>query len=390
MLPTWRSRHIFELPRVTPAVHKPQGSRRFLQIQATPAADPAVAIGGQPSIGKSPDAVFEVLGAPYSLLSVTLSPSQILHTRRGTFVGLSGNADGVVSTLRILNPTRVALGIPFLFQKITSTSPVNALISAKSPVTSFAVLHLDGTEDWKIAQSKALLAWTGDSLGISSSLNLRGSIANWGESNVTGRGLLALVGQGNIYSVTLQAKEKYTVHPSNVIAYSLSSDLPRPYRFKSSTIRLQIPSLGLNRILPNSKFLMDLKSSDTWKFFTTLLYRIRTWSRRTIWGDRLFLQFEGPTTLLLQSRSSRINEILTTREINEIADAPPGVTQQAVKTALDPEPPASSSAPVDAKTANLTGVVSSKRKEPTLNFATIQRDGNVKIERTGDFKQVTE
>ena len=41
------------------------------------------------------DAVFEVLGAPYSLLSVSLAPSQNLHTRRGTLVGLSGNADGV-------------------------------------------------------------------------------------------------------------------------------------------------------------------------------------------------------------------------------------------------------------------------------------------------------
>ena len=43
----------------------------------------------------SEDASFEVLGAPYSLLSATLSASQNLYTRRGTLVGLSGSADHV-------------------------------------------------------------------------------------------------------------------------------------------------------------------------------------------------------------------------------------------------------------------------------------------------------
>lgn len=41
------------------------------------------------------DARFEVLGAPFSLLSATLSASQNLYTRRGTLVGLSGGADNV-------------------------------------------------------------------------------------------------------------------------------------------------------------------------------------------------------------------------------------------------------------------------------------------------------
>jgi hypothetical protein len=39
------------------------------------------------------DARFEVLGAPYSLLSVSLSASQKLYTRRGTLVGVSGKAE---------------------------------------------------------------------------------------------------------------------------------------------------------------------------------------------------------------------------------------------------------------------------------------------------------
>lgn len=41
------------------------------------------------------DARFDVIGSPYSLLSVSLSASQNLYTRRGTLVGLSGKADNV-------------------------------------------------------------------------------------------------------------------------------------------------------------------------------------------------------------------------------------------------------------------------------------------------------
>lgn len=42
-----------------------------------------------------PDARFEILGSPYSLLSVTLSASQKLYTRRGTLVAMAGNAENV-------------------------------------------------------------------------------------------------------------------------------------------------------------------------------------------------------------------------------------------------------------------------------------------------------
>lgn len=41
------------------------------------------------------DARFEVIGAPYSLLSVSLSASQTLYTRRGTLVGVSGKSENV-------------------------------------------------------------------------------------------------------------------------------------------------------------------------------------------------------------------------------------------------------------------------------------------------------
>ena len=41
------------------------------------------------------DVKFEVLGAPYSLLSVALPASSVLYSRRGTLVGVNGRAENV-------------------------------------------------------------------------------------------------------------------------------------------------------------------------------------------------------------------------------------------------------------------------------------------------------
>ncbi|KIW50634.1 hypothetical protein PV05_09425 [Exophiala xenobiotica] len=348
------------------------GGYKYISIQATPATDTSrIEVGGRSVSASSPDATFEVIGSPYSLLSVTLSPSQDLYTRRGTLVGFGGDPDGTVSTLRMLNPIRRALvGIPFLYQKITSTSAANALISTRSPLTTFAILQLDGTTDWKLAQRKALLAWTGSTLSVKPSLNARLSLAYWGSSDVTGRGLLALAGQGQVYAVELAEGETYVVHPSNILAYSASAPSPRPepYRFKSNNIRLQIP-LQLGNFFPSSKFVETLKTSNTYKLLANALLRIRTWSRRTIWGDRLFLQFRGPTTLLLQSRAARVNDVLTAQDVNEIADAPAGSVREAIGNAQKTQSPNTS-----------TPAVAPAKSRPKVSVASIGRDGKVSFE----------
>jgi hypothetical protein len=101
--------------------HQVGGQRcRAIQISATPTTESPVLSGDELSSAidastgaagrfRSPacrkdiflincdelDARFEVLGAPYSLLSVSLSASQKLYTRRGTLVGVSGKAENV-------------------------------------------------------------------------------------------------------------------------------------------------------------------------------------------------------------------------------------------------------------------------------------------------------
>lgn len=276
-------------------------------------------------------------------MSVTLTPSHDLHTRRGTLIGVNGNPDATISTLSTLNPIRRALvGIPFLYQRITSTEPISLLISptrhASSPDTSLAILHLDGTTDWRLAQRRALVAWTGKTLNVTPTINTRLTLAHWGTSDATGRGLLALAGQGHIYSIELGPNESYVAHPSNILAYSTNTTtttttpLPQPYRFKSTTAKFTIP-LQLGNWFPDSRYIRALKTSNTYKFFQSIVLRIKTWSRRTLWGDRLFLRFEGPTTILIQSRASRVSEVLSREDVMEIGDAPAGLVQQTIRRA---------------------------------------------------------
>ena len=83
--------------------------------------------------------------------------------------------------------------------------------------------------------------------------------------------------------------------------------------------------------------------------------------------------------------------MLTTREVNEIADAPPGVVREAIesvstggsrmKGGSDASRTGVEGATVSASTAG------APRKEPRLSYASVSRDGKVKIEETKSFGQ---
>ncbi|MCJ1468906.1 Altered inheritance of mitochondria protein 24, mitochondrial [Pseudocyphellaria aurata] len=344
---------------------------RGIQISTRPAEADDVFISESPpaTSAADSDARFEVIGsAPYSLLSVSLSASQNLYTRRGTLVGVGGNAENVYSTLSVLEPFRRAfLAVPFLYQKVSSTTPVTALISTNS---SIAVVKMDGSIDWKLF-GKALLAWTGQTLSIQPRLALKASRASWGNSEITGRGLLAIAGQGSIYQVVLDVGEEYVVHPSNVIAYTINSIPPSPYRLKTSSFRLQTPNIDMNGLLSNIRFFRVMQRTITWQAIRKFLFMLRTWSRRTIWGDRLFLEFRGPTKILLQSRASRLSDMITSKEMDAIAETMPGAMQDSTKLPSDE----------NEKTADLDQQTSTAISQaPRMSFASIGKNGKVKIE----------
>lgn len=249
---------------------------------------------------------------------------------------------------------------------------MTALIATKSPTTTFSILHLDGTTDYMVSQRNALLAWTGHTLTPTPRINTALSLAHWGNTLLTGRGLAALSSPGQIYELTLGDGEEFIAHPSHVVAYAITRTPPLPFRFKSASFpRFQIPSIA--PLLPQTKFLNAMRDTDTYKTVSRLLFRLRTALRRTIWGDRLFLQFRGPTTLYMSSRGVRVADVLSNSEVNEIADAQAGVVPKALEGAAkppEPEKPATSEQPPSG-----------------IRVATVARDGKVTFEDSKDLKE---
>ena len=228
-----------------------------------------------------------------------------------------------------------------------------------------------------VAQRKALLAWTGHTLSVSPTVNRGMSLAHWGNSQITGRGLVALSGPGQIYQILLKAGEEYVAHPGNVVAYTVTQHPPLPYRLKSSNLRFQIPNLGVSSYLLKIKFFRVMTQTDTWRGIAKLLFNLRTSARRTIWGDRLFLQFHGPATILMSSRASRISDVLTSRDVNEIADSPAGAVQSAVTLAYTP------------KDEDLTSTKQVTDVPIGFRYAEVGKDGKVKFEDATEVKPST-
>lgn len=223
-----------------------------------------------------------------------------------------------------------------------------------------------------VAQRKALLAWTGHTLSVTPTVNRRMSLAHWGNSQITGRGLVALAGPGQVYQVTLKVGEEYVAHPGNVVAYTVTPHPPLPYRLKSSSLRFQIPDLGINGLMPDIKFFRVMRQTDTWKGIGKLLFNFKSTARRTIWGDSLFLKFHGPTTILLSSRAARISDVLTSRDVNEIADSPAAAVQSAVILTATPEDAVSTKKFSDIPTG--------------FHMVQVSRDGKVKFENAQDIQ----
>ncbi|KAL9014319.1 MAG: hypothetical protein Q9173_001027 [Seirophora scorigena] len=106
---------------------------------------------------------------------------------------------------------------------------------------------------------------------------------------------------------------------------------PQPYRLKSSSFRLQIPNFSLSALVPDIKFFRVMSESSTWRTVRRIYRGVRTWFRRSIWGDR----FHGPVTILLQTRAVRLKDVLTNRDVNEIAEAPAGSVRKSLSVKAD-------------------------------------------------------
>ena len=116
-----------------------------------------------------------------------------------------------------------------------------------------------------------------------------------------------------------------------------------------------------------------MRDTDTYKFLGRLLYSLRTTARRSIWGDRLFLQFKGPATVLMSSRGIRVSESLTKEQVNEIADTEAGTVAAAVELEAKPAPTHTTQKKAEEKVA--------------IHVATVAQDGKVSFQDAKDLKE---
>ena len=81
---------------------------------------------------------------------------------------------------------------------------------------------------------------------------------------------------------------------------------------------------------------------------------------------------------MLQTRASHLNDILTNRDVNEIADTPASVAQEAVLLALN--------RPAGEEAEGLKASMPAPAKPARFSVATIGSDGKVTFKETDDFK----
>jgi hypothetical protein len=117
-----------------------------------------------------------------------------------------------------------------------------------------------------------------------------------------------------------------------------------------------------------------MRDTGTYQFIARLLFGLRTTARRSLWGDRLFLQFKGPSTIVVSSRGVRVRDVLTRDDVNEIADTEAGVVPAAVELAMTPK---KMSEPRKSVEDQLTAI----------HVATVGKDGKVSFEDTKDLKE---
>jgi len=125
-----------------------------------------------------------------------------------------------------------------------------------------------------------------------------------------------------------------------------------------------------------------MSETPTWRAIKNFFHALRIWSRRTVWGDRLFLQFKGPATILVSSRASRLSDVLTARDVEEIADAPTGALADAVKLDMKRSQeggdlPSTASGPAGVSEVPLARHAS----EPKMSYATVQKGQGVSFEQ---------
>lgn len=99
------------------------------------------------------------------------------------------------------------------------------------------------------------------------------------------------------------------------------------------------------------------------------------------------MQFDGPATILVQSRGPRLNDVLSGREVNEIADTPRGLTSLPGQSKAEQGNEANDAVQEPEIARSFENVVQ-EVKGISQSVAKIRKDGKVEIDDVGKTKEL--
>lgn len=94
--------------------------------------------------------------------------------------------------------------------------------------------------------------------------------------------------------------------------------------------------------------------------------------------SKLFLRFEGPTTILMQSRTARLAEVFRRDDFNELADTEPGALEDQTKKKII----------IGAADERQIATDSNSSRSPKALKVAIVKDGKLEFQDS-DFKAFT-
>lgn len=302
-------------------------------------------------IPEGSDPLFQSIGTPQSTLSLSLPPSSPVYIKRGSLISLFGAKDitnSISSTLEVHSPLRRLLfgNITSSYQKLMSTVPIKALVSAydqgsfgilsfltkgTASTLTFVNLSLDGRVDWAIFPPKGLHCYAGSSLIVSPRAfprNSKNGMFSWLRSGYTlcsGRGYLSLIGEGQVFKLSLGPDEEILIKKDSLLASSVNGvdDFKNGY-FEMENLNQKIdeesklnqktdqdsdeslkPWINPDESTPKSS-IISTTYNYTKRFIQNIVSIFKSSSNNihdNIIGNGSFLKIKGPRSILLQTKS---------------------------------------------------------------------------------------
>lgn len=286
-------------------------------------------------------AKISVLGSPPLAVTIESPASVPVYIRNGTLISIYGTAiEKVQLSTSLLEPfKRTLLGVLSLrYQKLISIDVFSILIGSGGK--SLASVVVDGSTDWAIFTRGGLLAYTGNSLRITSKylptylsrkvlkqLGLptltKTGLFSWTKSGYTlisGRGQIIVSGFGSIYNVNVASGEELIIKKENLVGITINDDLASAVvgviNASPKTTEKRIvstPALGYSNI-------SQLKISPiqkTWKYVEVTVTKTKSFFswfsfvKLPSFNDQSFVRIIGPRNLLIQSSvgNSRVRTV---------------------------------------------------------------------------------